>query len=196
MGGAWRRCSVALVLLPLLSGCALLAQLRAADPTRPVTGFRLISYRGVHLVAPAGWPVLDGIDTGSCGGPFFNPATVYLGPQDNPFLPFCAPLPPNSPTFDGVWLQPGEPATAAHPVTTTSGQRLLEETPRLDNPVRSLWYHHVLIEIGVGPIPAVVDAIFQSISYTAGAPDTRAGGVCARQRHRRSCRTPNGSRVA
>ena len=99
----------------------------ATTPTTAVTpGFRVVSYRGVHVEAPVGWPVVDGMHTQLCGGPFPKTPTAFIGPQENfpPSCPYMTAKPAN-----GVWLQPGDRPSDARPVTTPSGQTVLEENP-------------------------------------------------------------------
>jgi len=55
--------------------------------------WRAVSYHGVHVEVPAGWPVVDGMHTLFGGGPFPARPTAFVGPQDNR-PPSCpAPLP-------------------------------------------------------------------------------------------------------
>ena len=53
-----------------------------------------------------------------------------------------------------------------------------------------LWYHQVLIEIGIGPDKSIAKAIFDSIGFTPDSPDTSAAGVCARSDHPDAMPTP------
>ncbi len=149
--------------------------------TTATIGFRAVSYEGVHVEVPAGWPVVDGMHTGFCEGPFPDTPTAFVGPQQNG-APSCpAPLPDGSSTGrDGVWLQPGDPPPGATPMTTSSGQRVLEESAGSDDHYMLLWYHQVMIQIGIGPDPSTAQAIFESIGFTPGTPDTPAAGVCQR----------------
>jgi hypothetical protein len=155
-------------------------------PTTTTTvtpGYRVINYHGVHVEAPAAWPVVDGMHTGFCAGPFSDTPTVFLGPQEN-FPPRCPYVPEAlKKARDGVWLQPGDTPSDARPVTTPSGQIVFEETAGPRGPIKQLWYHQTLVEIGIGPDPAVARAIRDSIGFTPGTPDTRAAGVCARIDH-------------
>ncbi|MDQ1466620.1 MAG: hypothetical protein QOH10_1035, partial [Actinomycetota bacterium] len=160
----------------------------ATKATTAITpGFRLVSYRGVHVEVPIRWPVVDGMHTLLCGGTFPETPTAFIGPQEN--------FPPNCPymtakPLNGVWLQPGVRPSDARPVTTPSGQTVLEENPGRGNPVRLLWYHEVLIEIGLGREKSMAKAIFDSIGFTPDSPDTPAAGVCARIDHPDAMPTP------
>ena len=149
--------------------------------TTAMTGMRVVSYHGVHVDVPAGWPVVDGMHTGFCDGPFPNIPTAFVGPQQNA-APSCpAQLPDASkPGRDGVWLQPGDAPSDATPVTTSSGQTVLVEAAGSSNRYRLLWYHQIFVEIGIGPDPSTAQAIFDSIGFTPGAADTQAAGVCGR----------------
>jgi len=142
--------------------------------------WRAVSYHGVHVEVPAGWPVVDGMHTLFCGGPFPARPTAFVGPQDNR-APSCpAPLPGAPAGRDGVWLQQGSSPSDARPVTTASGKVVLEGNPGWGGPLKQLWYHRVLVEIGIGPDPAVARAIFNSVGFTPHSPDSRAAGMCAR----------------
>jgi hypothetical protein len=158
-----------------------------AVTTAVTPGFRIVSYRGVHVEAPVAWPVVDGMHTPLCGGPFPEAPTAFTGPQENfpPSCPYTTPKPLN-----GVWLQPGDRPADARRVTTPSGQTVLEQNPGPGNPVRLLWYHQVLIEIGLGPDQRIAKAIFDSIGFTPDSPDTPASGVCARVDHADAMPTP------
>jgi hypothetical protein len=146
------------------------------------SGSKVVSYKGVHVDVPAGWPVVDGMHTLFCGGPFPVTPTAFVGPNDNG-APSCPALRADQlPSRDGVWLQSGmPPSTGTEPVTTPAGRSLLEALPdSSSSDVEELWYHGVDIRIGVGPDPHASRAILESIGYTGGAPDTPASGVCAR----------------
>ncbi len=161
----------------------------AGTATAPATeaataGQRLVSYHGVHVEVPADWPVVDGMHTGFCGGPFGATATAYVGPQDNG-APSCpAPYPGRvPPARDGVWLQPGTAPAGASSIVTASGRVVADEGPALlGTEIESLWYHGVSVEVGIGPDPSVARDVVDSIGFTAGVPDTAAAGVCARSR--------------
>jgi hypothetical protein len=67
---------------------------------------------------------------------------------------------------------------------------MLVETSPSSEPVEYAWYHGVEITIGVGPNRAVAAAIFNSIGYTPGLPDTPAIGVCGRNPDPQQMPTP------
>lgn len=146
-------------------------------------GERIVSYHGVHVEVPALWPVVDGMHTAFCGGPFGTTPTAFVGPQDDG-APSCpAPYPGRTPPArDGIWLQPGDPPPGATRLTTASGRVVDEEGPDPSPApaIESIWYHHVLLEVGIGPDPGVAQAIVDSIGFTPGGPDTPSAGVCAR----------------
>jgi len=159
--------------------------------TTAMTGVRVVSYHGVRVDVPAGWPVVDGMHTGFCDGPFPNAPTAFVGPQQNG-APSCPAQPPNASEQgrDGVWLQPGDAPPDATPVPTSSGQTVLVEAAQSSNRYRLFWYHQVLVEIGIGSDPSTAQAIFDSIGFTPGAADTPAAGVCGRSAHPDAMPTP------
>jgi hypothetical protein len=182
---ATRICSwMLLIAMCVTAGCSAGAGSAPAAAKRPsaaaANGWRAVSYHGVHVDVPAGWPVVDGMHTLFCGGPFPARPTAFVGPQDNR-APACpAPLPGTSAGRDGIWLQQGSPPSGARPVATASGKVVLEGNPGWGGPLKRLWYHRVLVEIGIGPEPAIARAILNSIGFTPHSPDSRAAGVCAR----------------
>ncbi len=138
----------------------------------------------------AGWPVVDGMHTGFCDGPFPATPTAFVGPQENG-PPSCGPmLADRSKPREGVWLQPGGAPPGARRVTTSSGQVVLEEDETGGSPLRMIWYHGVLVEIGVGTNPVLAEEIFNTIGFAPHLPDTRAIGVCARSSHPAVMPTP------
>ena len=169
-----------------LAGCSTSTNSAALHSTSPRStapaGFNQVSYQGVHVDVPATWPVVDGMHTLFCGGPFAVTATAFVGPNDNG-APSCpAPRPNQLLPRDGVWLRSGTPpSTGVVPVITPAGQSLLEAPPdSTSSDVEELWYHGVDIQIGIGPDPNVARAILDSIGYSQGLPDSYASGVCAR----------------
>lgn len=154
----------------------------AANRSSPgaASTWQVVSYHGVHVRVPARWPVVDGMHTGFCGGPFPARATAFTGPNLNgpPSCPIISPGPPR----DGVWLQPGSPPPGARPVTIRPGVVVREQRHSIRDDIRYLWYHGVQADIGIGPDPAVAAAIARSVGYTPGQPDTHAAGTCARSR--------------
>jgi hypothetical protein len=93
------------------------------------------------------------------------------------------------PRRDGVWLQPGSPPPTARPVTITPEVVVREQRHSVRDDIKTLWYHRVQIEIGMGPHPRTA-AIARSVGYTRGKPDSRAAGTCARCRRALSMPRP------
>ena len=86
-----------------------------------------------------------------CGGPFPEVPTAFVGPQENG-PPSCPSIPHSSKVaLGGLWMQPGEPPDDAVAVTTAAGETVLEERAAPDRGLRQIWYHHVFVEIGIGP---------------------------------------------
>jgi hypothetical protein len=176
--------SAVLVLRASHNGVATLA------PSAP-KGWRLVSYRGVHITVPDSWPIVDGMHALYCGDPFPTTPTAFVGPQEGPG-PGCPPSIGPEPARDGAWLRPeGTPAPPdAHPVTTTSGQSVLEELPGTNGSVENLWYHGILVEVGIGPTPDVAKTIVNSIGFASNVSDTAASGVCPRSPNPMAMPTP------
>jgi len=84
-----------------------------------------------------------------CGNPFPATAAAFTGPNQNG--PPSCPAPRPGPARDGVWLQPGTPPRGARPVTVGPGTVVLEQRHSRRDHVQQLWYHSVLIDIGIGP---------------------------------------------
>jgi len=151
--------------------------------TAPPADWQAVSFHDVQIQTPGSWRILDGNQTGFCGGPFPTNATVFLGPQRN-VVPPCAPPPPGrvQPPLDGVWLQPGDPPSDAEPITTGSGETVLRQPASWQtsnsSPVTDYWYHGVQIVLGSGPDPAVAKRILDSVRYQSGVPDTPAAESC------------------
>lgn len=144
----------------------------------------MVSYHDVRVEVPRAWPVVDGIHTGFCRGPFRQRPTAFVGPQDEG-APSCPlPIGTKPPAYDGVWLQVGYPPPGTKKMTTPSGQVVFRGNPDLSEyPVKVLWFHHVSLEIGRGPDLNIAQEIVDSIRFTPGAPDTSATGVCVRSPH-------------
>jgi hypothetical protein len=143
---------------------------------------KVISYHGVHLRVPTAWPVIDAMHAPWCGGPFPVTPTVYLGSHGT-LDPSCPPTLPGSPSHDGAWLQAGSPPADARPVVLAGGTVVREERvtgPWQDRLVQ-LWYHGVLVEIGIGPNRKASNEIVRSVSYTPGQPDTKTADICPRR---------------
>lgn len=176
-----------LAVVVALGAASAVLVLRASHsvPAKPSTtaphGWRTVSYQGVHIDVPTTWPVVDGMHTLLCGDPFPTTPTVFVGANDSP-APGCPFIPAPGPARDGAWLQPAGalPPPDARPVTTTSGQRVFEQWPGPEDTVAALWYHGILVEVGIGPKPEVAKTIVNSIGFSSGASDTVATGVCAR----------------
>jgi hypothetical protein len=147
------------------------------------SGFRVVSYHGVHVEVPARWPVVDGMHTGLCIGPFLDTATAFVGPQENgpPNCPYVPSL--RDKKRDGVWLQSGDKPTDARPSTTSSGEVVFQDATGWNGNIKYVWYRGVSLTIGIGPDLRVAKAILDSIGFTPGAPDTPAAGRCARIDH-------------
>jgi hypothetical protein len=77
-----------------------------------------------------------------------------------------------SPPRDGMEMTPAP----AGPLSTPS----IDTVTIGAAPTAQFLYHGVIVTVGVGPDPAVVRAVVDSIAYDAGARDTPVTGVCAR----------------
>jgi hypothetical protein len=151
---------------------------------------KLVSYHGVHVDVPSSWPVLTGMQTGFCGGPFPASPTAFVGPQLNG-APSCpALLPADQPRHDGVWLVPEKQRPRGTSKKTSKGKVVLDEGQTWNGSVNSYWYHGVSMEIGIGPDPKVATAILDSIGFTPHAVDTRAEDQCVFSAHPNAMPTP------
>jgi hypothetical protein len=141
-----------------------------------------ITYNGVQLTIPAGWPVIDGAHaTPGCSSTFAGQADrAFLG-QSYHGLPSCsAPLPGRTPSpspSDGVWMQSGPPAPEGTATTLPGGQAVYLTTNPHDAVVNA-WYHQVSIQIGIGADPATQRAILDSIAYSPGIANSAVLGRC------------------
>ena len=146
--------------------------------------WKVVSYHGVHVRVPAAWPVIDAMHAPWCGGPFPVTPTVYIGGHGN-MARYCPALQPRGPGDDGVWLQAGNPPPDARPVTVAGGTIVAEErgqpAARGERVVR-LWYHRVLVEIGIGRHRKVARQILRSLGYMRGRPDSKVADVCPRSK--------------
>jgi hypothetical protein len=143
-------------------------------------GRKVVSFHGVHLTIPASWPVIDGAHAR------YPCWSTFTGQADRAFLgvsyqgvPSC-PLPQRgaapSPA-DGVWMQPGsDPPNEASTVLPGGQAVYLSGDARVA--AVSVWYHRVLIQIGIGPNRAVERAILDSIGFGPATPDTAVLGRC------------------
>jgi hypothetical protein len=154
------------------------------------SGFRVVSYHGVHVEVPARWPVVDGMHTGFCTGPFSDAPTAFVGPQENgsPSCPYVPSL--RDKKRDGVWLQSGDQPGDARRSTTSSGAVVFQDTAGWKGSIKYVWYRGVSLTIGIGPDVRVAESILDSIGFTPGAPDTPAAGRCARIDHPNSMPEP------
>ena len=141
-----------------------------ASPPPAPRGWKAVSYDGVYVDVPVAWPVVDGMHTGFCDGPFPDTPTAFVGPNLNG-APSCGPPIGPPPVRYGVWLYPNSP-TSDGPSFVTFNNRPVDE---------DLWLHGVLIEIGLGPDTQLVKEIVGSIGFKKGTPNTRASGVCGMQ---------------
>jgi hypothetical protein len=157
-----------------------------ATVTAVQTGWKVVVYQGVHVDVPSSWPVVDGMHTGICEGPFTATPTAYVGPQGEEGLACPAPVQGagSPPARQGVWLQPGLPPRGAKTLTTPSGQVLLDDNPGYSEfPIDFFWLQHVSIEVGMGLDRSTTDEIVDSIGVSPGVRNTWAAGTCARSSH-------------
>lgn len=169
--------SVLFLILCMAAACS--APARSSTETTVKAGLKLVSYHGVHVDVPSSWPILTGMQTGFCEGPFPATPTAFVGTQLNgpPSCPYIG----HPPKRYGVWLQ-AEAAPSGTRLRTSSGQVVLEEGPT-NGTVNSYWYHGVLVEIGNGPDPKAATALLNSIGFTPHAVDTRAEDQCVFSAH-------------
>jgi hypothetical protein len=143
-------------------------------------GRKGVSYRGVHVDIPATWPVLDGaLAHFNCSSEFANQADRAFIGNSYQSVPSCPASLPGSPVppADGVWLQPGGSSPSGTPMTLPGGSAV-RLTPNPRSAAVAVWFHNVLIELGVGPDPALQRQILDSIRFRKGAPDTAVLGGC------------------
>ena len=139
-----------------------------------------VTFMGVQLTIPATWPVIDGAHAG------YTCSSAFLGQSDRVFLgvsyrvaPSCAGPPSRvtPPPADGVWMQPGGSTPPQQASTTlTGGQQVYLSTETAS--AVGLWYHDVLIQIGIGPDPAIERMILDSITYRATSATSSVLGRC------------------
>jgi hypothetical protein len=152
------------------------------QPAAVASRWKLVRYHKVQVRVPVGWPVVDGMHTPLCGGPFLSRPTVFVGPNQNGPA-FCPAIARTTQGREGVWLQPGNPPASARPVRVAPGTVVLRGPPTVGGVIEMLWFHAVEIDIGIGPDRLVARAILESIRYTPRLPDSRAAGTCARAAH-------------
>jgi hypothetical protein len=136
---------------------------------------RVVSYHGVQVQVPSAWPVRDGDFTGQCAGPFFNPPSAFVGPNNNP-PPGCpAPTPKQMATrYDGVWLhQSPKPESGYRTTTTPGGTTMLAFALYPSYPIKTFWLHGVEVDVGLGADARTAQTIIESIRFASGAPDSR-----------------------
>lgn len=150
-------------------------------PIRTIASpWKVVSYHGVHVRVPPGWPVIDAMHAPLCGGPFPVTPTVYIGRQAD-MAPSCPYIPPRG--HDGAWLQAGSPPPDARRVVLAGGTVVAEERGQpgaWTDRVVQLWYHRVFVQIGIGRDRKVPREILRSLGYTPGLPDSKVADVCPR----------------
>jgi hypothetical protein len=145
----------------------------------PVTsraGLHIVSFQGVHVAVPLTWPVVDGMHTRWCGGPFPSTPTAFVGPQLQ--APPSCPAPVTHQHEDGVWLQPERSSPDDGAVTEPDG-RIVEQQSGDGEDVEEVWFHDVQIDIGIGADPTLAQGVYDSIGFTPEMPDTPAEEACA-----------------
>lgn len=140
-----------------------------------------VAFEGVRLTIPDSWPVIDGAHAHyPCG-------STFEGQADKAFLgvtyqaaPSCAPSPQgtNAPPADGIWMQPARSNPPSDTPTILSGGRSIYVSTDARAAVVTAWYHHVMIQIGIGPDPAVERQILDSMTFQPAIPDTPVLGRC------------------
>ncbi len=184
--------SASLALLVSLAGCGsstaggsaranALASSTTASTMRVAT--QLVSYDAVQVLVPRSWPVVDGMHTGFCGGPFDATPTAYTGPNENG-APSCPVIDQEAQRrYDGVWLQPESRPPGLRLVRGRGPAALFRVFDWHDPNTRDYWINGVDIRVGVGRDGRIAAGIVSSIRYAPGAQNTSAQGVCARQPH-------------
>jgi hypothetical protein len=140
-------------------------------------GWHRVTYNGISADVPAAWPTVDAAHAGVCGHPFTHP-TVFVGAYTGP-VPSCPAELGEAPPADGICIQPGTPTaatTTAQPVPSGPVVRL--EADNTVGPMITFWSHGNWVQLGVGTNPFVERAVFDSIRFHAGTPDTPVLGVC------------------
>jgi len=148
--------------------------------------WKVVSYHGVHVRVPARWPVIDAMHAPLCGDPFPATPTVFIGAHGYVApAPQCPYIAPRGPGDDGAWLQTGSPPPGARRVVLAGGTVVAEERGPVGawaDRVVQLWFHGVLVEVGIGPDRVVATEILRSLAYTPGTPDSKVADVCPRSR--------------
>jgi hypothetical protein len=162
----------------------------ARSLSHPVTasgGSRVISYQGVQIHLPAGWPVMDGNKTPLCSSPWSAEPTVYVGIQPLASVGCGPPATPHStlaPSYlNGIWLQVQTPVSDQGSKVVgyklPSGQVVQEVRPLSTGPGADLLFHNVWIEVGPATSPPDADQVLASLAYHHGASDSTVPGGCA-----------------
>ena len=152
----------------------------ALHPSQPVSipsGWRTIHYEGVSLKVPSSWPARkmdsSSVNPGACDNTEFVQPEVLEG---SGFEPACAVIAAatTSQGADGIWIRPDRAGLAAPP-----GSNLLRQhEPEIDLVGQAQPYgqgvlslivtppngHPVDLDIGIGPDPAIAQAVLASIS--------------------------------
>jgi hypothetical protein len=163
----------------LAVGAAVLSLSSSPSTAGAPRGWKVVSYDDVYVDVPSEWPVVDGMHTGFCDGPFPDTPTAFVGPNLNG-APSCAATLRPTPALYGVWLYPSASPYEGMPTTLSSGQRVVEDDSSdwAASHLEGLWIHGVYVEIGIGPDAQLVKEIVHSIGFKKGIPNTRASGVC------------------
>ena len=110
--------------------------------------------------------------------------TVYIGSHGD-MAPSCPAYLSRGPGNDGAWLQAGSPPPGARRVVLADAKVVAEvrgQAPGWPDRVVQLWYHRVLVEIGIGRDRQVASQILRSLGYTPGKPDSKVADVCPRSK--------------
>lgn len=149
----------------------------ASDEAAPS---KKISFNEVQLTIPANWPVIDGAHARhTCSSTFEGQGDrAFLGPSYQG-VPACpAPIGNANPLpADGVWMRPLGSKPPHETPTTLPGRQVVYRSVDARASAVTVWYHRVLIQIGIGADPAVERAILDSITYSTAA-DTPVLGRC------------------
>lgn len=165
----------------LLTACAAPAHQATAGSTKAAAGSKQVVLDGVQLTVPSSWPVVDGAHArNTCSSTFTGQANrVFIGVSYHGVLS-CPPRDPRSTPSraDGVWMQPTRMAAPKEtPTTLPSGQTVYLNADSQSSAV-TIWYHHVMIQIGIGATSVAEKAILGSIEFHSKVPDTALLGKC------------------
>lgn len=144
-------------------------------------GSKYVVLDGVRLTIPAAWPIIDGAHArDTCSSRFTGQADrafVGLSYQSAPSCPAPA-RGTTPPRADGVWMQPAQGAPPSlKPTTLPAGQTIYLSTDARAAAV-TVWYHRVMIQIGIGANPAVGKSILNSVTFSPATHDTAVLGRC------------------